>query len=72
MIVAAAVPPGDDVVDASPGYLAVAGDRGEGEGGEPGDHVAEGDHQQTLVIITGNPSTLQTLLVLQKVPSEGS
>ena len=72
MIVAAAVPPGDDVVDASPGYLAVAGDRGEGEGGEPGDHVAEGDHQQTLVIITGNTSTLQTLLVLQKVPSEGS
>ena len=70
-MVAADVPPGDDVVDASPGYLAVAGDGGEGEGGEPGDHVAEGDHQQTLVIITNNTST-DSLLVLQKAPSEGS
>ena len=72
MMVAADVPPGDDVVDASPGYLAVAGDGGEGEGGEPGDHVAEGDHQQTLVIIISNTSTTDSLLVLQKVPSEGS
>ena len=70
-MVAADVPPGDDVVDASPGYLAVAGDGGEGEGGEPGDHVAEGDHQQTLAIITGNTST-DSLLVLQKAPSESS
>ena len=66
-MVAADVPPGDDVVDASPGYLAVAGDGGEGEGGEPGDHVAEGDHQQTLAIITS--ITLQTPYLYLYIPS---
>ena len=40
--------PGDDVVDAAPWYLAVAGDGWEGEGGEPGDDVTQGDHQQAL------------------------
>ena len=60
-MVAADVPPGDDVVDASPGYLAVAGDGGEGEGGEPGDHVAEGDHQQTLAMATTSNTVTHTL-----------
>ena len=42
------ISPGYDIVHSSPGYLAIAGDGGQREGGEPGDHIAQGYHHQTL------------------------
>ena len=45
------ISPGYDIVHPSSGYFAITGDGGQGQSGEPGDHITQGDHHQALAII---------------------